>query len=123
MRLLVAEHDSALATFLHKGFGHEHHAVDLTDDGEDAKHWVAERNYDLVILDLNLAQVEAAQVLQFIRSKRQQVPILVLCSRNRAEERVQFLDMGAHDLVLKPFAFSELSARVRALLRRGGRLS
>ena len=72
--------------------------MDLTDAGEDAKHWVAERNYDLVILDLNLARVEAAQVLQFIRSKRQQVPILVLCSRNRAEERVQILDMGARTI-------------------------
>jgi chemotaxis protein MotB len=65
--------------------------------------------------------VEATQVLQFVRTKRRHVPILVLCSRNRSEERVQILDMGADDLVLKPFSFSELSARVRALLRRGGR--
>ena len=118
MRLLVAEDDPALATFLHESFGHEHYAVDLNGDGEDAKHWVAERNYDLLILDLNLARVAATPVLQFVRSKRQ-VPILVLCSRSRAEERVQILDMGADDLVLKPFSFSELSARVRALLRRG----
>src|SRR5271154_1629655 len=121
MRLLVAENDPALATFLHESFGHEHYAVDLTGDGEDAKHWVEERDYDLVILDLNLVRVEATQVLQFVRTKRRHVPILVLCSRNRSEERVQILDMGADDLVLKPFAFSELSARVRALLRRGGR--
>jgi DNA-binding response OmpR family regulator len=120
MRLLVAEDDPALATFLHESFGHEHYAVDLTGDGEDAKHWVAERNYDLLILDLNLARVAATQVLQFVRSKRQ-VPILVLCSRSRAEERVQILDMGADDLLLKPFSFSELSARVRALLWRGVR--
>ncbi len=121
MRLLVAENDPALATFLHESFGHEHYAVDLTGDGEDAKHWVEERDYDLVILDLNLVRVEATQVLQFVRTKRRHVPILVLCSRNRADERVQILDMGADDLVLKPFSFSELSARVRALLRRGGR--
>src|SRR5271163_4270798 len=121
MRLLVAENDPALATFLHESFGHEHYAVDLTGDGEDAKDWVEERDYDLVILDLNLVRVEATQVLQFVRTKRRHVPILVLCSRNRSEERVQILDMGADDLVLKPFAFSELSARVRALLRRGGR--
>jgi two-component system OmpR family response regulator len=119
MRLLVAENDLALATFLHESFCLEHYTVDLTGDGEDAKHWVEERNYDLVILDLNLARVEATQVLQLVRTKRRQVPILVLCSR--AEERVQILDMGADDLVLKPFAFSELSARVRALLRRSGR--
>src|SRR5271169_741170 len=121
MRLLVAENDPALATFLHESFGHEHYAVDLTGDGEDAKHWVEERDYDLVVLDLNLVRVEATQVLQFVRTKRRHVPILVLCSRSRSEERVQILDMGADDLVLKPFAFSELSARVRALLRRGGR--
>jgi DNA-binding response OmpR family regulator len=121
MRLLVAENDPALATFLHESLSHEHYAVDLTGDGEDAKHWVEERDYDLVILDLNLVRVEATQVLQYVRTKRRHVPILVLCSRNRAEERVQILDMGADDLVLKPFAFSELSARVRALLRRGGR--
>src|SRR5271156_4643909 len=121
MRLLVAENDPALATFLHESFGHEHYAVDLTGDGEDAKHWVEERNYDLVILDLNLVRVEATEVLQFVRTKRRHVPILVLCSRDRSEERVQILDMGADDLVLKPFSYSELSARVRALLRRGGR--
>jgi DNA-binding response OmpR family regulator len=121
MRLLVAENDPALATFLHESFGHEQYSVDLTGDGEDVRHWVEERDYDLVILDLNLVRVEARQVLQFVRSKRRQLPILVLCSRSRCEERVQILDMGADDLVLKPFSFSELSARVRALLRRGGR--
>jgi chemotaxis protein MotB len=121
MRMLVAENDPALATFLHESFSDEHYAVDLTGDGEDAQHWVEERNYDVVILDLNLARVEATELVQFVRSKRRQVPILVLCSRNRAEERVEILDMGADDVVLKPFAFSELSARVRALLRRGGR--
>jgi DNA-binding response OmpR family regulator/flagellar motor protein MotB len=121
MRLLVAENDPAFATFLHESFGHEHYAVDLTGDGENAQHWAEERNYDLVILDLNLVRVEGTQVLQFVRAQRRQVLILVLCSRSRAEERVQILDMGADDLVLKTFAFSELSARVRALLRRGGR--
>src|SRR5271154_513476 len=114
MRLLVAENDPALATFLHESFGHEHYAVDLTGDGEDAKHWVEERDYDLVILDLNLVRVDATQVLQYVRTKRRHVPILVLCSRNRSEERVQILDMGADDLVLKLFSFSELIDRRKA---------
>jgi DNA-binding response OmpR family regulator len=82
---------------------------------------VEEREYHLAILDLNLARDEGSQALQQVRAKRRQLPILVLSGRNRAEERVQILDMGADDLVLKSFAFSELSARVRALLRRGGR--
>ena len=118
--MLVAENDPALATFLHESFSEEHYAVDLTGDGENAQRWVEERNDNGVILDLNLPRVEVAELVQFVRSKRRQVPVLVLCSRNRAEERVQILDMGADDVVLNPFAFSELSARVRALLRRGG---
>ena len=121
MRLLVAKNDPALGTFLHESFDHEHYAVDLTGEDEAAKHWVEERDYDLAILDLNLARDEGTQVLQHVRTKRRQLPILVLSSRSRAEGRVQILDVGADDLVLKPFSFSELSARVRALLRRGGR--
>jgi len=121
MHLLVAENDPALATFLQSSFDHEYYTVDLTADGEEAKQWAAERNYDLAILDLNLARDQGSAVLQHVRTNRRQLPILVLSSRNRAEERVQILDMGADDLVLKPFSFSELSARVRALLRRGGR--
>jgi DNA-binding response OmpR family regulator/outer membrane protein OmpA-like peptidoglycan-associated protein len=121
MRLLVAENDPALATFLQESFDHEHYTVDLTHESEEAKKWVEERDYDLAILDLNLARDDGTQVLQFARAKRRELPILVLSGRNRAEDRVQILDLGADDLVLKPFSFSELSARVRALLRRGGR--
>jgi DNA-binding response OmpR family regulator/outer membrane protein OmpA-like peptidoglycan-associated protein len=123
MRLLVAENDPALATFLHSSFDAEHYTVDLTRSGEEAKQLVEERSYDLAILDMNLAVSGGTQVLQSFRAKQQQLPILVLCARNRPEDRVEVLDMGADDLVLKPFAFSELSARVRALLRRGGRAS
>lgn len=121
MRLLVAENDPALATFLQESFDHEHYTVDLTHESEEAKKWVEERDYDLAILDLNLARDDGTQVLQYARAKRRELPILVLSGRNRAEDRVQILDLGADDLVLKPFSFSELSARVRALLRRGGR--
>ena len=121
MRMFVAENDLALATFLHDRFSAEHYTLDLTGDGEEVQRWVEERNYHVVILDRNLVRAEAAGVVQFVRSKRRQMPIVVLYSRNRAEEGVQFLDVGADDLVLKPFAFSELCAQVRGLLRRGGR--
>ena len=121
MRMFVAENDLALATFLHDRFRAEHYTLDLTGDGEEVQRWVEERNYHVVILDRNLVRAEAAGVVQFVRSKRRQMPIVVLYSRNRAEEGVQFLDVGADDLVLKPFAFSELCAQVRGLLRRGGR--
>jgi DNA-binding response OmpR family regulator len=118
MRLLVAENDPSLATFLHESFAHEHYAVDLADDADDAKYWVERRHYDLAILDLDIERGQGTQVLQYVRAKRSQLPILVLASRNRTEECPQVLDLGADDLLLKPFLFSELSARVRALLRR-----
>jgi DNA-binding response OmpR family regulator len=121
MRLLVAESDPALASFLHKSFDQENYAVDLTRSDDDARQWVEERNYDLAILDLNLGRDEGTQLLQHVRAKRNQLPILILSSQGRAEQCARVLDMGADDLVLKPFLFSELSARVRALLRRGGR--
>jgi len=121
MRLLVAENDPALGTYLQRGFDAEHYAVDLTSGGEQAKFMVQEREYDLAILDLNLPKPDCLDVLRNIRAQRQQMPILVLTSKSQLPDRVQVLDLGADDLVLKPFAFAELSARVRALLRRGGR--
>lgn len=119
MRLLVAENDAALGIFLQRGFDAEHYAVDLSRDGEEVKSLLQEREYDLAILDLNLPQPEGLEILQHARASRRQLPILVLTSHNRLEDRVHVLDMGADDFVLKPFAFSELAARVRALLRRG----
>ena len=121
MRLLLAENDPSLATFLSNGFGSEQYTVDVTTDGAEAKAMVQEHEYDAAILDLNLPQTEGLEILQQFRRRRQQLPILILTSRNRPEERVQAFDLGADDLVLKPFSFVELSARMRALLRRGAR--
>jgi DNA-binding response OmpR family regulator len=121
MRLLVAENDPALATFLRDALEFEHYSVDLAEDGDDAKYWAEYRHYDLAILDLDIERGQGTQVLQYVRAKRTQLPILVLSGQNRAEECAQLLDIGADDLLLKPFSFSELSARVRALLRRAAR--
>jgi DNA-binding response OmpR family regulator len=82
---------------------------------------VREHEYDLAILDLSLPKEEGLAVLQHLRASRQHLPILILTNRRQVLDRVRELDMGADDFVLKPLAFSELSARVRALLRRGGR--
>jgi DNA-binding response OmpR family regulator len=121
MRILVAESDPALGAFLQRGFDAENYAVDLAADGKEAERWARERDYDAAILDLHVPQKHGFDVLRQVRAGRQQLPILILANRTRPEDRVQVFDLGADDLVLKPFAFSELSARVRALLRRGAR--
>jgi two-component system, OmpR family, copper resistance phosphate regulon response regulator CusR len=122
MRILVAESDAALGTFLQRGFTDEHYDVELTANAQAAKLLAQEHKFDAVILDLNLPHIDGLEILRDIRTKHPQIPILILASRTRPEEHAQMLDLGADDLVLKPFAFSELSARLRAILRRGGRV-
>lgn len=118
MRILVAEDDLALASFVKKGLEAEHYAVDSSADGEQARGLAGEFDYDLVVLDLNLPRLDGVSILRYIRTRKPSVPILVLTGRNRIEDRVQCLDMGADDYLGKPFSFSELSARIRALMRR-----
>jgi DNA-binding response OmpR family regulator len=121
MRLLVAENDPASGIFLQRGFGAEQYTVDLTPNGEQARSLVQENEYDLAILDLSLPKEEGVAVLRHLRISRQSMPVLVLTNRSQITEPGGELDMGADDFVVKPFAFSELSARVRALLKRGAR--
>jgi DNA-binding response OmpR family regulator len=121
MRLLVSESDLALGTFLERGLGEEHYAVDLSRDVKETKSFLQDREYDLAILDLNLPEAEGLAVLQHARLHHDRLPILIITNRTRGEDHVQVVDLGADDFVLKPFAFTEISARVRALLRRGGR--
>jgi two-component system OmpR family response regulator len=121
MRILVAEGDPALGAFLERGFGVENYEVDLTTDREKAEFMAQEQSYDAAILDLNLPERRALDLLRRIRASRHELPILILSNQTPPEDRVQALDLGADDLVLKLFSFSELSARLRALLRRGGR--
>ena len=118
MRILIAEDDSALASFVKKGLDAEHYAVDVSNDGEQARAMAAEFDYDLVVLDLNLPRLDGIAILRYLRTRKPSVPILVLTGRTRVEDRVQCLDLGADDYLSKPFSFSELSARIRALLRR-----
>jgi two-component system copper resistance phosphate regulon response regulator CusR len=118
MRILIAEDDAALAGFVRQGLVGEHYAVDVVEDGEQARAMGTEFEYDLVILDLNLPKLDGVSVLRHLRLKRPSLPVLVLTQRSRVEDRVQCLDTGADDYLPKPFSFSELSARIRALLRR-----
>jgi len=121
MRILVVEDDTPLATFVRKGLEAEHYAVDTAGDGEQARCMALESDYDLLILDLNLPKLDGIEVLRSIRARKVSLPVLVLTARSRIEDRVQALDSGADDCLNKPFSFTELSARVRALLRRGPR--
>jgi len=121
MRLLIAESDPALGTFLQRSFDADHYAVDLAADAMQAARMIQHSEYDLAILDLQLPRADGSDILQQIRDKCPRLPILILTNRNRLDDRVRLLDIGADDFIVKPFAFSELSARVRALLRRGNR--
>src|SRR5271156_692419 len=118
MRILIAEDDAALAGFVRQGLVGEHYAVDVVEDGEQARAMGSEFDYDLVILDLNLPKLDGVSVLRYLRLKKPSLPVLVLTQRTRVEDRVQCLDTGADDYLAKPFSFSELSARIRALVRR-----
>jgi DNA-binding response OmpR family regulator len=119
MRILVVEDDIPLAKFIGKGLEEEHYAVDIVHDGEQARVMACESDYDLVILDLTLPKLDGISILQQLRDRKRS-PVLILTGRIRLEDRIRALDAGADDCVLKPLSFAELSARVRALLRRGG---
>jgi two-component system copper resistance phosphate regulon response regulator CusR len=119
VRILVAEDDRPVASFLKKGLEAEHYAVDVVPDGEEALYMAEAYDYDLLLLDLVLPKMDGLQVLHQIRTRKKNLPVLVLTGRTRVEDRVKGLDLGADDYMVKPFAFRELIARVRALLRRG----
>jgi two-component system, OmpR family, copper resistance phosphate regulon response regulator CusR len=118
MRILIAEDDEALGKFVRQGLESEHYSVDIFSDGEQARTAATDADYDLVILDLNLPRLDGVSVLRHLRLKKPTLPVLVLTQRTRVEDRVQCLDTGADDYLAKPFSFSELSARIRALVRR-----
>jgi len=123
MRILIAEDDEALGKFVRQGLEGEHYNVDVAADGEQARMTATENDYDVVILDLNLPKLDGVSVLRHVRMKKPSVPVLVLTQRTRVEDRVECLDLGADDYLAKPFSYGELSARIRALLRRSHLLS
>jgi heavy metal response regulator len=118
MRILIIEDDSALASFLRKGLEAEQYAVDTTSDGQQGRAMALEFDYDLVILDLNLPGADGVSILRALRQAKPNAPVMILTARSKVEDRVLCLDIGADDYVVKPFSFSDLSARVRALMRR-----
>jgi two-component system copper resistance phosphate regulon response regulator CusR len=119
MRILVVEDERKLADYLNKGLSEHSFVVDVARDGIDGKYLAIEGQYDLLILDIMLPGIDGLALLSAVRQVKT-TPILMLTARDRIEDRVHGLQQGADDYLVKPFAFSELLARVRALLRRGG---
>jgi DNA-binding response OmpR family regulator len=119
MRILVAENDVPLRDFLCQKLQAEQFAVDWIPGTQEAQRLVAERACDLALLDLSLSCSGGVEVLRQIRARKPDLPVVLLSGSANAEERARCLDAGADDLVTKPFAFSELAARIRAVLRRG----
>jgi heavy metal response regulator len=118
MRILVIEDEKKVANFIKKGLEEEHYAVDTAFDGEEGLYMTDVNEYDLVILDLMIPKIEGLEVVRRVRRNKNNVPILVLTARNTVEDVVKGLDAGCDDYLTKPFAFMELLARIRALLRR-----
>ncbi|HEX5803586.1 MAG TPA: response regulator [Azospira sp.] len=118
MRVLLIEDDELLADGVSRGLRHAGHVVERAADGCRADAWLAEREYDVVILDLGLPGLDGSEVLKRLRGRQQALPVLVVSAREMLDERIRLLDLGADDYLVKPVAVVELEARIRALARR-----
>jgi DNA-binding response OmpR family regulator len=118
VRILVVEDDEDIVSFVERGLQEAGHAVDVTGDGDDALNWTLIVEYDAIILDVMLPSRDGYEVARELRSRGKRTPILMLTARDSIDDRVIGLDSGADDYLVKPFAFAELLARLRALDRR-----
>lgn len=118
MKFLVAEDDAALGVFLRRGLEADGHEVRLAADGLAAVEGLQEELPDLAVLDLNMPKMDGTEVLRYLRTVSDDLPVLVLSARNEMEMRLKCFELGADDCMMKPFAMAELRARVRALARR-----
>jgi len=118
MRILIVEDEHKISTYLKRGLEEQGYAVDAAFTGSEALDWVQAAPYDLIILDIMLPEIDGITLCRELRARDMRMPILMLTARDAVEDRVTGLDAGADDYLIKPFAFNELLARVRALLRR-----
>lgn len=119
MRILIVEDEKKVAGFIKKGLEEETYAVDVATDGEEGQNLAEMNHYDLIILDLMLPKIKGLDVLAHLRTRNINTPIILLTAKDSVEDKVTGLNQGADDYLTKPFAFSELLARIRSLLRRG----
>ena len=119
MRILIVEDEKKVSAFIKKGLEEETYAVDIAPDGEEGLLLGEQNQYDLIILDLMLPKIDGLEVLSTLRGRKIETPILLLTAKDSVEDKVTGLNQGADDYLTKPFAFSELLARIRVLLRRG----
>src|ERR1700693_3293725 len=118
MRMLVIEDEAKVAKFIQRGLVAERYSVDVAEDGRRGLDLATAYHYDLVILDLMLPELDGTEVLRRIRATNPSVPVLVLTARDALSDKISHLEAGADDYLTKPFAFAELVARTKALLRR-----
>ena len=118
MRVLVVEDEQKIADFIRKGLSEQGYAVDVAYDGDEAVDWPAVAEFDVIILDVMLPVRDGIEVCSVLRQRGMRTPILMLTAKDAVEDRVRGLDSGADDYLVKPFAFAELLARLRALTRR-----
>ena len=119
MRLLIVEDDPAISGFVVRGLREQRYVVDLAEDGLTAERMAADQEYDAIVLDIMLPGMDGFELCRRLRRDANDAPVLMLTARDAIADRVKGLDVGADDYLVKPFAFDELLARVRALTRRG----
>ena len=118
MRVLLVEDDSKIASFIIKGLKAEGFAVDHEDNGEDGLHMALTEPYDAAVIDIMLPKIDGLRLIEHIRREKLKTPIIILSAKGEIDDRVKGLQIGADDYLSKPFAFSELLARLQALIRR-----